>query len=128
MPSDYKIVLNYARAMRKEPTPAEKVFWSKVRGRQILKKKFYRQYIFQHAEILGKKRYYIADFFCNEAALIVEIDGAIHHQQVEYDKIRTETLIQMGYRLIRFTNTQVLHNWPTVAEKLFEALNPNKLN
>lgn len=106
--------------MRKNPTPAERQFWEKVRGRQFLKKKFYRQYIIQHSDILGKKSFFIADFFCNEASLIVEIDGKIHEKQLDYDRIREEILLEMGYITIRFTNDEVFNEWEKVEVKLGE--------
>ena len=61
---EYERVLSFAREMRKNPTPAEKVFWAKVRSRKFLGKKFNRQFVIQHEDILGEKRFFIADFHC----------------------------------------------------------------
>ena len=74
----YKDILAFARLLRKNQTPAEVFFWNKVRNRGLFGKKFKRQFIIQHAEILGEKKFYIADFYCYEKSLVVEIDGKIH--------------------------------------------------
>ena len=114
----YKDTLQFARNLRKNQTPAEKVFWSKVRGRKFLGLKFLRQHMIQHSEIMGMKAYFIPDFYCREKMLIVEIDGGIHDRQVEYDRIREDVLKEMGYRIIRFKNEEVLCNWDDVAKRL----------
>jgi very-short-patch-repair endonuclease len=80
--------------------------------------RFNRQFIIQHSNVLGKKSYFIPDFFCFERKIIVEIDGKIHDQQKEYDEIRTTILKEMGYYIIRFENDQVLNNWNKVAQTL----------
>ena len=119
----YRHILLLARHLRQNQTPAESCFWEKVRNKQLLGKKFDRQHIIQHSEVLGKKQYFIADFYCHEEKLIVEIDGDIHFHQVEYDKIREEILIQMGFRIIRFQNNEVLEDWLNVETQLKEMLN-----
>ena len=54
---------------------------------------------------------FIADFYCASARLIIEIDGDTHAEpgQLEYDAARTNWLETRGYRVIRFTNAQVLN-------------------
>ena len=80
--------------------------------------KFNRQFIIEHANILGKKSYFIADFHSFSMKIIVEIDGGIHDSQIEYDQIRETVLMEMGYKIIRFKNEAVLTNWKKVAEDL----------
>ncbi|MEM1124354.1 MAG: DUF559 domain-containing protein, partial [Bacteroidota bacterium] len=63
-----------------------------------------------------------ADFHCHEQKLIVEIDGDIHLEQIEYDKIREETLKEMGYKIIRFRNEEVLKDISSVLIKLRKEL------
>ncbi len=53
---------------------------------------------------------FIVDFCCTEHNLIIELDGPLHDEQVEYDEERTEWLKAHGYRIIRFTNEQVRTN------------------
>ncbi len=114
----YKEVLKLARNLRKNQTPAEKVFWNKVRGRKFIGLKFNRQFIIQHSEVLGKKSYFIPDFYCHEKKLIVEIDGRIHLKQIEYDELREDILIKMKYKIIRFKNEEVLTDWNEVEKRL----------
>jgi very-short-patch-repair endonuclease len=114
----YKDIKTFARELRKNQTPAELLFWNKVRKRQFMGLRFNRQFIIQHSNVLGKKSYFIPDFFCFERKIIVEIDGKIHDQQKEYDEIRTTILKEMGYYIIRFENDQVLNNWNKVAQTL----------
>ena len=117
---EYEKVLSFAREMRQNPTPAEKVFWSKVRGRRFLGKKFNRQFVIEYEEVLGYKRFFIADFHCHAFRLIVEIDGGIHNHQVAYDQIREDKLRELGFQVVRFENEVVLGRWEEVERTLRE--------
>jgi len=68
-----------ARELRKKQTESETIFWELVRRKQCVGKKFYRQYpiVFEY-EKKGNYRFFIADFYCRVAKLVVEIDGGIH--------------------------------------------------
>lgn len=116
----YQTILKYARRMRSKPTLAEFHFWQHVRKREFMDKKFTRQYIIQHEEVHGIKQFFIADFYCHEHKLILEIDGAIHQSQIEYDQIREEKLVQMGYHVLRFSNHNVINRWDEVLESLID--------
>ncbi len=117
---DYNTIKKYARENRKNQTPAEAFFWEKVRDRRFWGKKVNRQFIIQHEETQGKRRFFIADFYCHEYKLIIEIDGDIHNEpdQVTYDQNRTEKLTAMGFEVIRFKNEEVLEDWEKVAGEL----------
>jgi len=69
-------------------------------------KKFYRQYPL-FFDTLGKESFYVADFYCHEEKLVVELDGKIHQYQRENDKLRTDTLENKGIQVIRFKNEDV---------------------
>ncbi len=114
----YNQILNFARDLRKNQTHAEKVFWSLVRNRQFMRLKFNRQFVIQYSEVLNKRSYFIADFHCFEKKLIVEIDGDIHKKQIEYDRMREDILLEMGYHIVRFTNDQVLNDSLSVLLRL----------
>jgi very-short-patch-repair endonuclease len=114
----YKIIKQFARDLRKRQTPAEVVFWEKVRGKQFMDLKFNRQFIIERANILREKSYFIADFYCFSKKIIIEIDGKIHDLQIEYDEIQEGILMEMGYKIIRFKNEDILQNWKKVAEDL----------
>lgn len=64
--------------------------------------------------------YYIADFYCHEKKLVIELDGHHHDygNQLEYDKIRTKFFKSNNILIIRFNNEDVLKNLPEVLEKI----------
>lgn len=89
----------YARTNRKNPTPAETTLWQKLlRNRQFHGYKFLRQ------KPIGP---YVADFYCAELKLVIEIDGDSHAAQEAYDAERTAYLNQRGIRVLRYTNLDV---------------------
>src|SRR5687768_7995127 len=65
-----------AREFRRSTTASEAILWEHLRGRRLSGYRFRRQ------QPIGP---YVADFFCSTAGLIVEVDGAVHDQQQEYD-------------------------------------------
>jgi very-short-patch-repair endonuclease len=104
-----------ARELRREMTPAEKALWDRLRGRGLDGLKFKRQHP------LGP---FIADFYCAECRLVVEIDGDIHDLQMEHDAARTERFELYGYRVIRFRNEQVLDDLESVLASIKAACRP----
>jgi adenine-specific DNA methylase/very-short-patch-repair endonuclease len=96
-------IYELARKLRARQTPTEDLLWEALRDRQLGGYKFRRQHP------LGR---YIADFYCADASLVVEIDGAAHapsDQQV-YDRVRDEALAARGLRLIRMPADVVEHH------------------
>ncbi len=90
-----------AKSLRNEATPAERQLWKYLSKRQVCGYKFSRQ--------MPVGPYY-ADFLCRELGLIIEIDGYSHETQQSNDVRRTHDLVDHGYRVIRFTNDDVLSN------------------
>jgi very-short-patch-repair endonuclease len=92
-----------ARGLRKNQTDSENILWKRLKNRSFLNKKFLRQHpiIFQIEET---EIFFIADFFCNEANLVIEIDGEIHSRQTEYDQNRDLIVQKLGIRVIRVKN------------------------
>jgi very-short-patch-repair endonuclease len=64
--------------------------------------------------------WYIADFYCPSAMLVIEIDGDSHASQAEYDDERTAWLESQGIRVIRFSNQEITGNIDFVLEKIVE--------
>ncbi len=64
--------------------------------------------------------HYIADFYCAQKKLIIEIDGSIHNKrgEKEYDEAREDVLKSAGYTIIRFKNKEVENNLPKVIEMI----------
>ena len=111
----WKVLSDFAKQNRKNATAAEDALWQEVRNRKIKNFKFRRQH-----PIAG----FIPDFVCLEQKLIVEIDGEYHNteEQKKYDEAREQWLKEHSYRLIRFTNEEVLTNMPNVLQQLGKAL------
>ena len=101
-------ITQIVRELRKKETHAEKRFWKLVRNRQIDGMKFRRQYPIKF-EWDDQVRYFIADFYCHECKLVIEIDGGIHELQKDYDDLRTKIINYIGIKVIRFSNDDVLH-------------------
>ena len=89
------------RELRRNQTDAERAFWAKVRNKQFLGMKFFRQYSFGP---------YILDFYCPEKKLAIELDGGQHNlpEGKEYDAARTTYLNAHGIDVVRFWNNEVL--------------------
>ncbi len=104
-----------ARGLRVTQTGVERRLWQRLRSRQINGVKFRRQHP------VGP---YIADFFCLDARLVIELDGSRHGDELEQqaDERRTEFLESQGYRVLRFWNEEVLDNLDGVLERIAEFL------
>jgi very-short-patch-repair endonuclease len=106
---DYALIKKTVRVLRKRSTHAERLFWNAVRGRKLDGLKFLRQYPIPF-EYYGQERFFIADFYCPEYKLVVEIDGLIHERQKEYDELRTFIINILGMRVLRIKNEEVERN------------------
>ena len=97
------------KKLRKGGTKAEKLLWGYVKNRKFKGMKFLRQHPV-HFKLENAKRCFIADFYCAEHKLIIEIDGKVHEKQEEYDEYRSYSLGNLGYKVIRFKNEEILSN------------------
>ena len=107
-------IMERAAGLRKESTEAEKILWEKLRRKQVSGLKFRRQHAL---------KYFIADFYCHKAKLVIEVDGGIHNQQQqkERDIARQNIISSWGIKVIRFTNDEVMNEIENVLEKIREA-------
>ena len=108
-----------AKQNRKGYTEAENHLWQEVRANK-LDAKFRRQHPIES---------YIVDFVCLQNALILEVDGGYHEtsEQKQYDNERSKTLTEIGFKVIRFKNEEVLQNTESVLTKIKEALKTEKV-
>lgn len=108
-PAQWEKLKPLARQMRHTPTQSEDVLWQQLRSQNVGGAKFRRQHT-----ISG----FIVDFVCIEHKLIVEVDGDIHDEpdQKAYDEQRQTLLEALGFRVIRFTNADILDSIETVTE------------
>ncbi len=104
-------MIGTARQMRKAPTAAERVLWEAFRRKGVAGMRFRRQ------RVIGP---YIVDFCCLEHRVVVEVDGAHHldSEVVSYDGVRTEYLEAMGYRVLRFSNEQVMSDLESIVREI----------
>ena len=101
-----------AKELRQIMTPSEQTLWQRLRAGRLKRYHFRRQQIIDH---------YIVDFYCHQAALVVEVDGGIHLEQEEYDHNRDNYLHQLGLRVLRFTNQEVACNLDGVLTAILDA-------
>jgi len=114
-----QLLLQRARAMRREPTPFEQQLWLALRARRFAEAKFRQQVV------IGR---YIADFACRlPRKLVIEIDGDSHGDQLAYDARRDVRLTALGYRVLRFTNREVGGNLDGVLTTIALALDAPSL-
>jgi very-short-patch-repair endonuclease len=105
-----------ARELRSRRTETEKRFWDRLRLYKIDGLQFRQQHP------IGP---YIVDFCCHRVRLVIEIDGAIHEQQREYDAERDEYLAARGYRVVRFSADRVIHDLDNVLVEIRAACSPS---
>ena len=103
----------YGRELRKESTPAEKLLWTRLRNRKLNGLKFRRQHPIDK---------FIADFYCHEKKLVIELDGRIHDVKVnkDYDEARTTMLAGLNIYVLRFRNEEVTDSIELVLKKICE--------
>ena len=117
-PDRYDLLKAFARENRNNPTLAELLLWKHIRNK-LLGTRFLRQHI------IGD---YIVDFVSLSDGLVIEVDGAYHaeHEQMEMDEARTYALEQMGFKVIRFTNEEILYNIEQVKCKIMKNIKANE--
>jgi very-short-patch-repair endonuclease len=98
-----------AKLLRRNMTRSEELLWEKVKGKQIHGIRFRRQHPID---------IFIADFYCHEARLVIEIDGEIHIDQSEYDNGREAEIEEYNIKIIRFSNDQVINDMDSVIMKI----------
>ena len=103
--------------MRRQMTPAEAKLWQRLRAGRLEGFHFRRQQVIDR---------FIVDFYCHGTDLVVEVDGGVHLDQVEYDRERDKFLQDRGLKVLRFTNHDVNHNLGVVLTAILEVCNQRK--
>jgi very-short-patch-repair endonuclease len=98
-----RIIFQNADILRKNMTASEKYLWTFISKKQLLKKKFRRQHP------IGN---YIADFYCHDIKLVIEVDGKYHDEKYQkiHDNYRDSEMKRFDIKVIRFKNEDVLNN------------------
>ncbi|HWV13627.1 MAG TPA: DUF559 domain-containing protein [Sphingobium sp.] len=105
--------LKFAKRLRTDMTTAEARLWYHLRAKRFSGVKFRRQ------TVIGP---FIADFTCRAGMLVIEIDGDTHGSTAQYDAERTAYLEQQGWHVLRFTNSDVMHNLEAVLYSIGQRL------
>jgi len=97
--------------LRNKPTRAEAFLWGYLKGSKFEGRKFRRQTSINS---------FIVDFYCPEENLVIELDGEPHfeEEQIKYDKERTKKLEELGLKVIRFQNQDVLYTLDYVLDEI----------
>ncbi len=96
--------------LRRRQTDAEQRIWYHLRNKQMDGLKFKRQV---------PRGDFIVDFLCDEAMLIVELDGSQHARRTQEDQMRTDYLMWLGYEVLRFWNADVMTRTASVLETIY---------
>src|SRR4051812_45171124 len=110
---DYnKKLKSNSRKFRSNLTDAERLLWSRLRGKQLLNVQFYRQ------KPIGN---YIADFYAPQGKLVIEIDGGQHYEDnhLKKDEERDFFMKQQGLKILRFDNLHVFKSIDDVINVIF---------
>ena len=102
-----------AKELRRDMTESEKVLWRALRTNRLGGYHFRRQQVIDG---------FIADFYCHIAGLVLEVDGNIHRNRVQYDIERDAVLKARGLRVLCVTNEEVLGNLPEVLARIEDAI------
>jgi very-short-patch-repair endonuclease len=108
--------IQFARELRRNMTPGEKILWRKLKGKKINGVRIRRQHPIE---------YYIADFYCHEARMVIEVDGPIHNtlERKLYDLNRNAEMERLGIKVIRFSDHEVKNNTKKVVFMITEEIN-----
>jgi imidazole glycerol-phosphate synthase subunit HisF len=100
-----------ARMLRKRATDSEELLWQKLSKNQVLGLRFKRQHPIA---------FYVADFYCHKAKLVIELDGKYHdlEQQKSYDINRTAVLNELGLRVLRFSDKEIFEDIDRVVDAI----------
>jgi len=111
-------IITLCRELRQRETAAEKLLWQHLRNRNLCGKKFLRQHPICVMNTFGRNLYYIPDFYCHEAQLVIEADGPVHLFKKNYDKNRDEVLRGLGLTILRFENEQIVNDMASVLNQI----------
>ena len=111
-PFTYYVLKDKRKIMRDNMTEAEEILWNYIKSEKTGTK-------FRRQHVIGN---YIPDFVALSCNLIIEVDGEIHKYQKEADEQRTYELNEKGFKVIRFSNEEVLKDINSVLERINEEI------
>ena len=102
------------RLLRNNPTRCERLLWNRLRRKQL-------GHLFRRQYSIGN---YVVDFYCPSKRLVVELDGGQNNDKttIEYDKQRTKSFEELGIRVMRFWNSEVVKNIDEIVEAIYRII------
>ena len=119
---DFKGIKKHAKEQRANQTDSENLLWEELRGRKLSGYKFLRQHPILYQGNLIRFNYFIADFYCSEKKVAIELDGPIHDLNLEYDQFRDSELQNRGIHILRIKNDE-LQNMNEVLKRILVFIN-----
>ena len=119
---DFKIVKKRARELRRNATRSEAILWNELRNRKLHGYKFLRQHPIVYNQYGSGVKYFVADFYCDCKKIVIELDGPIHENNLEYDQFRDAEMVNLGLNILRIKNEE-LQNINDVLKKIETYLN-----
>ena len=107
-------IIKFAKTLRKNATYAENILWNRLRDRQIEGLKFRRQQPIENV---------IVDFVNFEKRIVIEVDGGQHALEKNKDLKRDKMLKDIGFKVLRFWNNEVIENTDEVLEYIRQKCN-----
>ena len=101
-------ITDLVKEMRKMQTPEEEILWQELRRKSVNGFKFLRQHPIIYGNYDKDIFFFIADFYCAKAKLVIEVDGKVHDLQKEYDSYREEILKDKGLTILRIKNEELV--------------------
>jgi very-short-patch-repair endonuclease len=123
---DFKIVKMRARELRSKATPSEILLWKELRNRKLSGYKFLRQHPIVYNPYGSGVKYFVADFYCDIKKTVIELDGPIHENNLEYDQFRDVEMVNLGLHILRIKNEELV-NIGEVLKKIETYLNTRVL-
>jgi molybdenum cofactor cytidylyltransferase len=116
-------ITDIVRQLRRLQTPEEHELWERLRNRKLRRMKFLRQHPIVYSHVEGNLQFFVADFYCAEKKLVIELDGKIHDFQKDYDANRDAILKALDLQVLRIKNEE-LTNVYSVLKKITNLTHP----
>ena len=104
---DFKKIREHAQDLRHNMTESERLLWKELRGRKLSGYKFLRQHPIIYSGNLIRFNYFVADFYCDAKKTVIELDGPVHDNSIEYDQFRDSQLQEIGLHILRIRNEEL---------------------
>jgi len=119
---DFSKINQRTKELRGNMTESEKLLWEELRGRKLSGFKFLRQHPLLYKGNLNRYNYFIADFYCDAKKAVIELDGPVHNDNLDYDQFRDSELKENGLHILRIKNEE-LYDMKKVLQKILSFLN-----